>query len=85
MTEAASSIVKENSKKNHKLTRVVSTKLSTEDDDLLQHITTLAYQNGSIMEPSKSEIVRFFISLCLSAIIKEQPSLLVAQKQKQQQ
>jgi hypothetical protein len=82
MTEAtSSSIVKEYSrKKNHKLTRVVSTKLSIEDDDLLQHITTLAYQNGDIEQPSKSEIVRFFITLVLSAIIKEQPSLLLSQK-----
>jgi hypothetical protein len=73
---AAGSTVNENSKKNHKLTRVVSTKLSKEDDDLLQHISTLAYQNGSIKIPSKSEIVRLFITLSLSAIKKEQPSLL---------
>jgi hypothetical protein len=86
MTAATSSVVKGNSsRKSQKLTRVVSTKLSIEDDNLLQHITTLAYQDGSIKEPSKSEIVRFLITLCLSAIIKEQPSLLVAQKQKQQQ
>jgi hypothetical protein len=85
MAAATSSVVNPNSKKKHKLTRVVSTKLSIEDDNLLQHITTLAYQDGSIKEPSKSEIVRFLITLCLSAIIKEQPSLLVAQKQKQQQ
>jgi hypothetical protein len=44
-----SSSTKEDWKKNHnKLTRVVSTKLSKEDDDLLQHITTLVYQKGSI-------------------------------------
>jgi hypothetical protein len=83
---AASSVVGDySSKKNRRLTRVVSTKLSIEDDDLLQHITTLAYQHGDIKKPSKSEIVRFFISLILSAIIKEQPSLLVAQKIEQQQ
>jgi hypothetical protein len=73
MTAATSSVVKENSsKKSQKLTRVVSTKLSIEDADLLQHISTLAYQNGDIKEPSKSEILRFFITLGLSAIKKEQ-------------
>jgi hypothetical protein len=83
-TATSSSVVKENSsKKSQKLTRVVSTKLSIEDDDLLQHITTLAYQNGDIKEPSKSEILRFFITLGLSAIKKEQPSSLLSQKQQQ--
>ena len=82
---AATSVVGANSgKKKHKLTRVVSTKLSREDDDLLQHITTLAYQHGDIKIQSKSEIVRFFITLVLSAIIKEQPSLLPSQKQQQE-
>ena len=77
MTTAASSIATEEcNKKNQKLKRVVSTKLSIEDDDLLQRITTLAYQKGDIKEPSKSEIVRLFITLSLSAIKKEQPSLL---------
>jgi uncharacterized protein YuzE len=42
MTATTSSTVKENSESNHKLTRVVSTKLSIEDDDFLQYITTLA-------------------------------------------
>ena len=59
-----------------KLTKVLSTKLSIEDDDLLQRIATLAYQNGSIKIPSKSEIVRLFITIGLSTIKKEQPSLL---------
>jgi hypothetical protein len=79
MTAAASYSIatEEKSKKNHRLTRVVSTKLSIEDDDLLQHIATLAYQSGSIKIPSKSEIVRLFITICLSAIKKEQPSLLI--------
>jgi hypothetical protein len=78
MTAAASpSSTKEDWKKNHKkLTRVVSTKLSIEDDDLLQRIATLAYQKGDIKMPSKSEIVRLFITVGLSSIKKEQPSLL---------
>ena len=53
MATATSSGTKENgNKKNHKLTRVVSTKLSIEDDDFLQYITTLAYKGGKIKEPS---------------------------------
>jgi hypothetical protein len=77
MTDAASSIfAKENRKNNNKLTRVVSTKLSTEDDDFLQHITSLAYQDGSIKEPSKSELVRLFVTLSLTIIRNERPSLL---------
>jgi hypothetical protein len=40
---AAPSVGGENSsKKNRRLTRVVSTKLSIEDDDFLQYITSLA-------------------------------------------
>jgi hypothetical protein len=78
MTAAASSRIASNEirENNHKLTRVVSTKLSIEDDDLLRQIATLAYQKGDIKEPSKSEIVRLFITLGLSAFRKEQSSLL---------
>jgi hypothetical protein len=80
MTATTSSTVKENSESNHKLTRVVSTKLSIEDDDFLQYITTLAYQDRRIKEPSKSELVRYFVTLSLSIVRKEIPSL-VTQKQ----
>jgi hypothetical protein len=73
MTAATSSVVKENSsKKNHKLTRVVSTKLSIEDYDSLQQISDIAFQYGRIKEPTKSELVRYLITLLLSAIRKEQ-------------
>jgi hypothetical protein len=61
MTAAASSIVsKENKKKNYKLTKGVSTKLSIEDNNFLQQVTAIAYQDGSIKEPTKSELVRLF-------------------------
>jgi hypothetical protein len=69
MTETSSIAAKEN-KNTHKLTRVMSTKLSIEDDDFLQHITALAYQDGSIKEPSKSELVRLCVTLSLSVIRK---------------
>ena len=55
MTEATPSIVaKEDKRNNHKLTRVVSTKLSIEDHDFLQQLTDKAYQVGAIKEISKS-------------------------------
>ena len=65
---------KEDDKKK-KLTKVVSTKLSIEDDKALQHFSTTAFQYGSIKEPTKSELVRFLITLLLSAIRKEQERL----------
>jgi hypothetical protein len=58
-----------------KLTKVVSTKLSIEDDNYLQQVTTVAYRNGEIREPTKSELVRFLITLALSSIRKEQERL----------
>jgi DNA polymerase III delta prime subunit len=58
-----------------KLTRVLSTKLSIEDDILLQQVTTVAYRNGEIKEPTKSELVRFLITLLLSSVRKEQERL----------
>ncbi len=76
MTATTSSTVKENSESNHKLTRVVSTKLSIEDYNFLERLTTLIYQDGRIKEPSKSELVRLFVTVSLSGIRKELPSLL---------
>ena len=83
MTAAASSSItaEDYGRKNHKLTRVVSTKLSIEDDDFLQQVSAIAFQYGSIKEPTKSELVRFLITLLLSAIRKEQERLsLLTQK-----
>ena len=54
-----------------KLTNVVSTKLSVEDDNALQQVSTIAFQYGSIKEPTKSELVRYLITLLLFAIRKE--------------
>ena len=64
-----------------KLTRVVSIKLSIEDDIFLQQVTTVAYRDGTIKEPTKSELVRFLVTLVLYSIRKEQEKLyLLAQK-----
>jgi hypothetical protein len=76
MTASTSSTVKENSESNHKFTRVVSTKLSVEDDDFLQRLTTLVYQDGGNKELSKSELVRLFVTVSLSGIRKELPLFL---------
>ena len=61
-----------NDNKKKKLTRVISTKLSIEDDNYLQQVTTVAYRNGEIKEPTKSEFVRFLVTLLLSGVRKEQ-------------
>jgi hypothetical protein len=53
-----------------KLTRVVSTKLSIEDDNFLQQLTTNANRYG-IIKPTKSAMVRFLITVSLSSIRQE--------------
>ena len=73
MTTAASPTNGKNEKEGNrkKLTNVVSTKISIEDDNALQQVSTIAFQYGSIKEPTKSELVRYLITLLLSAIRKE--------------
>jgi hypothetical protein len=64
-----------------KLAKVVSTKLSIEEDILLQQVTTVAYGDGTIKEPTKSELVRFLVTLVLYSIRQEQEKLyLLAQR-----
>ena len=55
-TTAASSTNAEKGKEGNrkKLTEVVSTKLSIEDDNALLQVSTIAFQYGSIKEPTKS-------------------------------
>ena len=62
---------------NIKLTKVVSTKLSIEDDVLLQQVTTVAYEDGTIKEPTKSELVRFLVTRVLRSVRHEQGKLYV--------
>jgi hypothetical protein len=72
--------VASNNNNKKKLTRVVSTKLSI-DDILLQQVTTVAYRDGTIKEPTKSELVRFLVTLVLYSIRQKQEKLsLLAQK-----
>jgi hypothetical protein len=78
MSVAAPTISREKRKDDDnkkKLIRVISTKLSIEDDNYLQQVTTVAYRNGDIKEPTKSEFVRFLITLLLSGVRKEQEKL----------
>ena len=58
----------EMSNDNKKLTKVVSTKLSIEDDNFLQQLTAVAYRDGTIKEPTKSELVRFLVTLLISSV-----------------
>ena len=46
-------------KKNKKLTRVLSTKLSIEDYERFQKCTNFAYNAGVTEEPSTSKFLRF--------------------------
>ena len=73
MTASASSPIasKQNQENNGKLKRVVSAKLSIEAYNSLQQVSDIAFQFGSIKEPTKSELVRFLITLLLSAIKEE--------------
>jgi hypothetical protein len=61
----------ENRENSGKLKRVVSTKLSIEDYNSLQQVSDVAFQYGSIKEPTKSELLRFLITLLLSEIKEE--------------
>lgn len=65
---------KEDDKKK-KLTKVLSTKLSSEDNELLQQVSDIAFQYGEINSPTKSELVRSLITHLLSAIRKEHERL----------
>jgi hypothetical protein len=49
-------------KKNKKLTRIVSTKLSIEDYERFQKCTNFAYKSGEIEEPSTSKFLRFIVT-----------------------
>jgi hypothetical protein len=49
-------------KKNKKLTRVISTKLSIEDFERFQKCTNFAYKSGEIEEPSTSKFLRFIVT-----------------------
>jgi hypothetical protein len=51
----------DNQKNNKKLSKVLSTKLSTDDYNAFLILTKLEYQAGLIKEESTSELLRFTI------------------------
>ena len=55
-----------NQKNNKKLSKVLSTKLSTDDYNAFQILTKLEYQAGLIKEESTPELLRFTISQILN-------------------
>jgi hypothetical protein len=81
MSSAASSFIIKEDSKNYKLAKVVSTKLSIEDENLLQQITVIAYKLGSIKEPTKSELVRLILTHALSSIKNESKKLSLLSQQ----
>jgi hypothetical protein len=57
---------------NKKLTKVVlSTKLSIEDDNLLQQFANFVYKAGIIRAPAKSELLRVMVTHVLSDFKKK--------------
>jgi hypothetical protein len=52
-----------NNEYKKKLTKVLSTKLTTEDFKNFRVLTNLRYQYGGIKEDSPSEMLRFLITL----------------------
>jgi hypothetical protein len=63
-------IVADNGNKK-KLTKVVCTKLSIEDDNLLQQFADFVYKAGIIRAPAKSEMLRVMVTHVLSDFKKK--------------
>src|SRR5215203_744700 len=85
-------MVDANHKNNKKLSKVLSTKLSTDDYNAFLILTKLEYQSGFIKEESTSELLRFTIRHILNQLSNdqiyhylEQQKQLKAQNNQQQQ
>jgi hypothetical protein len=74
-----------NQKKNKKLLKILSTKLSIEDYNALLILTKLEYQAGLIKEESTSELLRFTICYILNQVGNDQIYRYLAQQQKKAQ
>jgi hypothetical protein len=57
---------KSNNDNKKKLTKVISTKLSIEDDNLLQQFADFVYKAGIIRAPAKSKMLRVMVTHVLS-------------------
>jgi hypothetical protein len=55
-------VIAGSNKKNKKLTKVISTKLSIEDYERFQKCTNFAYKAEVIEEPSASKFLRFIVT-----------------------
>jgi hypothetical protein len=62
----------DNRKNNKKLSKVLSTKLSTDDYNAFLILTKLEYQAGLIKEESTSELLRFTIRHILKQLRNDQ-------------
>ena len=62
------------------MTRVVSTKLSIEDDKLLQQFVNFVYKAGIIRVPAKSEMLRVMVTHVLSDFKKKTRDLSLSSK-----
>jgi hypothetical protein len=72
MIVAASREKKRNDDDKKKLTKVLSTKITTEDHKKFRVLARLAYQYGGIKEDSPSEILRFIITSAVNQL-RNQP------------
>ena len=74
-----------NQKNNKKLSKVLSTKLSTDDYNAFQILTKLEYQAGLIKEESTSELLRFTIRHILNQVHSQPEYLIIKQQQQKAQ
>jgi hypothetical protein len=73
-----------NQKSSHKLSKVLSTKLSIEDYNAFVILTKLEYEAGLIKEESTSELLRFTIKHILNQV-HNQPEYLVLKQEQQRE
>jgi hypothetical protein len=71
-----------NEKKNKKLSKVLSTKLSLDDYNAFLTLTKLEYEAGLIKEESTSELLRFTIRHILNQVRYQPKYHILVQQQK---
>jgi len=74
----------DNQKNNKKLSKVLSTKLSTDDYNAFLILTKLEYQAGLIKEQSTSELLRFTVRQILNQLGNDQIYRYLEHEQQQQ-
>jgi hypothetical protein len=76
--------VNQKNNNNKKLSKVLSTKLSTDDYNEFVILTKIEYEAGLIKEESPSELLRFTIRHILKQV-HNQPEYLILKQEQQQQ